>query len=64
MVFKKVKNITPRYIKITRNLINKTLNVYNGKEYHELTITSKMIGYKIGEFSLTRYKLLHKKLKK
>lgn len=38
-----------------------TFNVYNGKNYVEITVTDEMIGYKFGEFSYTRSKFTFKK---
>lgn len=31
-----------------------TLLVYNGKSYAKVTLTTKMMGHKVGEFSLTK----------
>lgn len=56
--FKKI--ILPRNFKITCNLLNKTVFVHNGKELHEILIVKNMIGFKIGEFSSTRQKVIHK----
>ncbi len=35
-------------------LIGKTALVYNGKYFHKVFITLEKVGYKFGEFSLTR----------
>lgn len=56
IIFKKSKKITP-------NLVNKMLHVYNGKKFQEIVFTSNMVGYKIGEFIPTRKKFTFKKLK-
>nr|AVR57483.1 ribosomal protein S19 [Entomoneis sp.] len=53
--------IISRNQKITPNLVNKKINVYNGKNFHELTILPNMVNYKVGEFSLTKTKIVHKK---
>lgn len=34
--------------------------IYNGKRFVVLTVTEDMIGYKFGEFALTRKVLIHK----
>ena len=51
-----LKNKISIKTKITSNLLNKKLLIYNGKNYCKLLIIQKMIGYKIGEFFLTRKK--------
>ena len=38
-------------------------NIHNGKTFTKLTITEKMIGHKLGEFSPTRKKFSFKKKK-
>lgn len=43
------KNIT-----ITGNLKNKTVFVYNGKEFKKLFITGAKVGFKFGQFIFTR----------
>ena len=40
-----------------------TFNVYNGKNYSEVTVTNEMIGHKFGEFVFTRSKFYFKKKK-
>ncbi|CAK7562321.1 MAG: mitochondrial ribosomal small subunit component [Sporothrix epigloea] len=39
---------------ILPNFIGLTFQVYNGKVYHDVTITEDMVGHKLGEFSPTR----------
>lgn len=39
---------------ITPELIGEIIKVYNGKIYVTVVITEKMIGHKLGEFSLTK----------
>ncbi|KAL1896763.1 mitochondrial ribosomal small subunit component [Sporothrix stenoceras] len=39
---------------ILPNFIGLKFQVYNGKVYHEVTITEDMVGHKLGEFSPTR----------
>ncbi len=41
----------------------KKVEVYNGKNYYPITVTRELIGFKYGEFLLTR-KIKEKKLKK
>jgi ribosomal protein S19 len=40
-----------------------TFDVYNGKNYVEVTVTDEMIGHKFGEFSYTRSKFAYKRKK-
>lgn len=49
---------------IIPKFIGKTLKVYNGKSFSNVTIVDEMIGYKLGEFSATRQKFSFKKKKK
>lgn len=44
--------------------IGKCFKIYNGKIYHKITITEKMIGHKFGEFSPTRKPFSYKKTNK
>jgi small subunit ribosomal protein S19 len=53
-----------RKLEITRDLIGYTFMVYNGNSFRKITIQSKMIGHKLGEFSPTRKKPSTKKKKK
>jgi len=39
---------------ITSNLIGKTILVHNGKEFKKIYISREKIGFKFGEFALTR----------
>ncbi|CAK7211803.1 mitochondrial ribosomal small subunit component [Sporothrix eucalyptigena] len=39
---------------ILPNFVGLTFQVYNGKVYHDVTITEDMVGHKLGEFSPTR----------
>ncbi len=43
--------------------LNKTIKVYNGKEFKTLKITREKLGFKFGEFVLTR-KIFERKKKK
>lgn len=48
---------------IDLSFLNKTVKIYNGMRFFELTILDKMIGHKFGEFAPTRKFPLHKKKK-
>jgi small subunit ribosomal protein S19 len=67
---KSLKNSTKKYFKTqSRNslilpyLIGKTLKVYNGKKYVSFKVTEEMVGFKLGEFVLTRLRHIYKKKK-
>ena len=46
-------------------MINKTVLVHNGKEFKNVTVTREKVGFKFGEFSVTRkYNVKTKTLKK
>ena len=40
-------------------MVNKTIKVYNGKEWVQVLITQEMLGHRLGEFSLTRKSVRH-----
>ena len=40
-------------------MIDKKMNVYNGKEWIPLHITVEMLGHRLGEFALTRKSVKH-----
>jgi ribosomal protein S19 len=42
-------------------LINKTVVLHNGNTFEEVTITSSMVGFKLGEFIKTRKPFKYKK---
>jgi len=44
-----------RAYKISKELLNKSFFVYNGKRSTYLTINQSMINHKFGEFALTKY---------
>lgn len=52
-----------RNSKITPKFLGKTVQIYNGKKYSELTVTQEMLNHKFGEFSLTRKFFSFKKTK-
>ncbi|KAI0015668.1 hypothetical protein F4780DRAFT_783936 [Xylariomycetidae sp. FL0641] len=39
---------------ILPNFVGLKFQIYNGKTYHDLTVTEDMVGHKLGEFSPTR----------
>jgi len=49
---------------ILPSFVGKSFKIYNGKIFHKILITEKMIGYKLGEFSPTRKQFFYKKTNK
>lgn len=45
-------------------LIGKKVSIHNGKDFKDLLIEDKHLGYKFGEFAFTRHHGGHKALKK
>ena len=66
--YKKKKNLKIKYKNsiISHYFIGKKINIYTGKTYNTINILSNMIGYKFGEFILTKTfeNFIHKKKKK
>ena len=52
-----------RNVTIIPKFIGLNFQVYNGKTYTSVSITEKMVGHKLGEFSPTRKKFSFKKKK-
>ncbi|HLD38068.1 MAG TPA: ribosomal protein S19 family protein [Candidatus Nanoarchaeia archaeon] len=50
-----------RNIVIIPELVGINIQVHNGKEFTPVEIVGEMIGHKLGEFSLTRSKVVHTK---
>ena len=48
-----------RDIVVVPQLVGLTISVYNGKSFGDITLTTEMIGHKLGEFALTRQKVTH-----
>ena len=44
---------------IVPKMVGFIINIYNGKEFVELKITSEMLGHRLGEFAITRKKVEH-----
>ena len=57
---KKIKILKKNLI-ILPEYLNKTVYVYNGKQFIKLIIKDNMIGYKFGEFVNTRSNFKYKK---
>lgn len=51
---KKKKYVWSRRSVIPENLINQIVFVYNGKEFNKVYITREKVGFKFGDFSMTR----------
>lgn len=46
---------------VVPELVGLTIQIYNGKEFIPVEITTEMLGHKLGEFSLTRARVTHTK---
>jgi small subunit ribosomal protein S19 len=55
--------IISRNSEVIPSFIGLTFNIYNGKNYSEVTVNENMLGHKFGEFSFTRAKFSFKKKK-
>ncbi|MBT3408129.1 30S ribosomal protein S19 [Candidatus Woesearchaeota archaeon] len=53
-----------RDLVITPPLLDKRIQVHNGKEFVEININPEMLGHRLGEFALTRKKVTHTAKKK
>lgn len=49
---------------ILPSFLGKSIKIHNGKIFHKILITEKMIGYKLGEFAPTRKQFFYKKTNK
>ena len=58
---KKVFKTQSRNSLILPCFIGKTIKVYNGKKYISFKVTEDMVGFKLGEFVLTRLRHIYKK---
>jgi len=56
LVYKKNKVITSKHL-------NKKFLIYNGKDFQKLIVSKNMLGYKFGEFVMTRKIVTFKKNK-
>lgn len=50
-----------RDIIILPELVGMNIQIHNGKEFTPVEITGEMLGHKLGEFALTRSKVVHSK---
>lgn len=48
-----------RNIVIIPEMIGKTLMVHNGKEWMRIDIRAEMLGHRLGEFAMTRKRVMH-----
>lgn len=53
-----------RAIVIVPRMLDKTIGVYNGKEFLKVIVTHDMLGHRLGEFSMTRKIAKHTSLGK
>ncbi len=44
---------------IIPEMVGKTLMVHNGKEWVRVDLTTEMLGHRLGEFALTRKRIMH-----
>jgi ribosomal protein S19 len=58
---KKILETRSRNSLILPYFIGRTIKVYNGKKYVAFKITEEMVGFKLGEFVLTRLRHVYKK---
>lgn len=63
MVVPLINTINVRTVRIYPGLVNKTIKIFNGKTAKQLTINTKHIGYKLGEFALTKLSAKFKNVK-
>jgi len=61
---KKIFLTKSRNSTIIPSFVGKCFKIYNGKIFHKIIVTEKMIGYKLGEFSPTRKPFSYKKTNK
>lgn len=50
-----------RDIVIVPEMVGKTINVYNGRDFTPVEIVNEMLGHKLGEFAMSRKKATHTK---
>lgn len=46
---------------ITKQMLNYKMQIYNGMRFFPITVTSDMIGHRVGEFAPTRKKPIQRK---
>lgn len=57
-----IKTVYKNFV-ILPKFVGLTMQVYNGKTFTTLKIVNEMVGYKVGEFVLTRKQFSYKKKK-
>ena len=57
----KVTVVNKRSTTINPALLNKTINVHNGKVFVPINITTSRLGHKLGEFCLTKKSAVYSK---
>lgn len=50
-----------RSVTITPEMLSKGLSIHNGKSFVGLNVTENHVGFKLGEFVLTKKRVSHKK---
>jgi len=48
-----------RDIVIVPKMVGLNIGIHNGKDFQEVQITIEMIGHRLGEFAMTRSKVIH-----
>jgi len=56
---KKFHRTHERDMVILPEMVDIKFGIYNGKEYKPVVISSEMLGHRLGEFALTRQRVLH-----
>jgi small subunit ribosomal protein S19 len=56
--------IYERTATITPYFIGKTISIHNGNRLINITITENHVGFKFGQFALTKKRVFHKKKEK
>lgn len=59
--FKNQITTNDRAVTITPEMLGKGLSVHNGNRFVGLNVTENHVGFKLGEFVLTKKRVLHKK---
>ena len=49
---------------LTKQMIGLKFQIYNGIRFYPITVTTDMLGHRVGEFAPTRKKPIAKKIKK
>ena len=56
---KKKRRTHLRDMIVVPRLVGMAISVYNGKTFNEVRITPNMVGHRLGEFSVTRSRVVH-----